>query len=74
MLYTPCNYCTTEQHLLSWLCASQVADLAIAQASSVIQGPTVGRVSNVWFNDCVVGKSGQSTNPIINCEDRPRTV
>ena len=28
-------------------------------------GTTVGRVLNVWFNDCVIGKSGQSTNPII---------
>ena len=26
---------------------------------------TVGRVLNAWFNDCVLGKSGQSTNPII---------
>ena len=26
---------------------------------------TVGQVLNAWFNDCVVGKSGPSTNPII---------
>ena len=30
---------------------------------------TVGRVLNAWFNDYVVGKSGQSTNPIITNVD-----
>ena len=28
-------------------------------------GATYGRVLNAWFNDCVVGKSGQGMNPII---------
>ena len=26
---------------------------------------TVGRVLIAWFNDCVLGKSGQIANPII---------
>ena len=26
---------------------------------------TIGRILIVWFNDCIVGKSGQITNPII---------
>ena len=26
---------------------------------------TVGRVLIAWFNDCVLGKSGQIVNPII---------
>ena len=29
------------------------------------KGNTVGRVLNAWFNNCVVGKSGQSANPLI---------
>ena len=30
---------------------------------------TVGGVLNAWFNDCVLDKSGQSTDPIIAMVD-----
>ena len=30
---------------------------------------TVGRVLFAWFNDCVLGKSGQIANPIIAMVD-----
>ena len=30
---------------------------------------TVGRVLTAWFNDCVLGKSGQIANPIIAMVD-----
>ena len=30
---------------------------------------TVGRVLIAWFNDCVLGKSGQIANPIIAMVD-----
>ena len=29
------------------------------------EGSTVGRVLNALFNDCVLGKGGQTTNPMI---------
>ena len=38
----------------------------------ILTPDTVGWVLNAWFNDYVVGKSGQSTNP-NNSEGRPRT-
>ena len=31
---------------------------------------TVGRFLIAWFNDCVLGKSGQIANPIIVMVDR----
>lgn len=31
----------------------------------LIEWATVGRVLIVWFNGCVLGKSGQTTNLII---------
>ena len=30
---------------------------------------TVGRVLIAWFNDCILGKSGQIANPIIAMVD-----
>ena len=39
--------------------------LSTIKASFFLRLHTVGRVLNAWFNDCVVGKTGESTNPII---------
>ena len=44
----------TNMHQFPWILVKYLHSLG-----------TVGRVLNAWFNDCVVGKSGQSTNSII---------
>ena len=44
--------------------------LTIGYTTNSVGYNTVGQFLIAWFNDCVLGKSGQIVNPII-CEGQP---
>ena len=45
-------------------CLTQNAEVQ-TQVKSTVEATIIGRVLIAWFNDCILGKSGQIANPRI---------
>ena len=68
--YLPIVHCIAIENLNAYSRAytSRPDQLALLYAYSMYHA-TIGRVLIAWFNDCILGKLGQITNPIIAMVD-----